>query len=305
VIILFLLVPLLVFCIFVTSRWSRSMRINKFLSQAGEASRRGAEDFVRQGRVTVNGEIVRDLGRQVDPVKDAVKVDGKRVFMEEFRYYLFHKPDGMVTTMEDPQGRPSLKEVVSHLPCRVVPVGRLDYHTQGFLLLTNDGELAQQFLHPRFEVPRVYEAKVNGILKPETFDRLRTGVRLEDGWATADVRPSRRMESNSYLFITVKEGRKHLVRRILSAVGHEVIRLLRVSFGPLQLGGLAVGQWRPLSLEEVKKLKQWAQSNARRITTGSGKKTAQKGSAHSAKRPSTLRRPRKGPSKGSSASKSR
>jgi 23S rRNA pseudouridine2605 synthase len=248
------------------------MSLNKFLARAGAASRRGGDELIRQGRVTVNGEVVADLGRKVDPGHDAVKVDGKRVFTEEARYFLFHKPEGMVTTMDDPEGRLSIRNVTDRLPGRVFPVGRLDYNTAGLLLLTNDGELTQQFLHPKFRVPRIYEAKVNGILEPADFDRLRKGVRLEDGFASAHARPIRKMEKNSYLEVSVTEGRKHVVRRLLAAVGHEVIRLMRVKFGPLELGGLPVGQWRPLDPAEVKSLKQWAESNARKVVpTGPSK----------------------------------
>jgi 23S rRNA pseudouridine2605 synthase len=240
------------------------MRLNKFLASAGVASRRGADDLVRQGRVTVNGQVVQDLGRKVDPEKDAVKVDGRRALVEPRRYFIFHKPDGMVTTLDDPEERASIRDVVAGLPGRVVPVGRLDYHTEGLLLLTNDGELAQRLMHPRFQVARVYEAKVNGVMESATFERLGKGVRLEDGWASAEVKPLRRMEKNSYILVTVREGRKHLVRRLLAAVGHEVIRLTRVQFGPLVLGDVPPGQWRPLDAGEVARLRDWLEAKARR-----------------------------------------
>jgi len=241
------------------------MRLNKFLAQAGVSSRRGGDELIRKGRVTVNGEVVSDLGRKVEPAKDAIKVDGKRVFTESFHYYLFHKPEGMITTLDDPEGRVSIKEVVQRMIGHVFPVGRLDYNTEGLLFLTNDGELAQKILHPKFQVPRRYEAKVQGILEPETFDRLRRGVRLEDGWASADVRPIRKMEKNSYLSVTVTEGRKHVVRRLMAAVGHEVIHLSRVSFGPLELGPLSRGQWRPMESGEVRRLKEWVEANAHHV----------------------------------------
>jgi len=182
------------------------VRLNQFLARAGVSSRRGGDELIRQGAVTLNGEVVTDLGRRLDPAKDAVKVWGKRVFAEDFRYFLFHKPDGVMATLSDPEGRPSLGDVVQDLGGgRLFPVGRLDFHTEGLVFLTNDGVLAQKLLHPRFRVPRVYMAKLQGVLEASEFGRLAEGVRLEDGWARAEVEPMERLEKNSYVRVTVRE----------------------------------------------------------------------------------------------------
>ncbi len=231
------------------------MRLNQFLGRSGVSSRRGGDELIRRGAVTVNGEIVLDLGRRVDPSRDAIKVDGRRVFVETFHYYLYYKPDGMMSTVEDPEGRPALGDVVRKLGAgRLFPVGRLDFHTEGLVFLTNDGELAQKMLHPKFQVPRIYLAKVQGILSRDEFDRMAQGIRLEDGWARAEVEPERRMERNSYVRVTVREGRNRLVRRLFEAMGHPVVKLKRVGFGPLRLGKLLPGESRKLSEEEVRAL---------------------------------------------------
>jgi 23S rRNA pseudouridine2605 synthase len=235
------------------------MRLNQFLARAGICSRRGGDELIRRGAVTVNGAIVSDMGRQVDPEKDAVKVDGKRVFVETFQYFVYFKPEGVMSTMDDPEQRPHLGDVVRRLGGgRLYPVGRLDFNTEGLLLLTNDGDLTQKLLHPKFQVPRTYQAKVQGILTTEEFERIGRGVRLEDGWATAEVTPIRKMETNSYVRVTVREGRNRLVRRLFEAVSHPVMKLQRVGFGPLSLGSMNVGETRRLSPEEVRLLQAFA-----------------------------------------------
>lgn len=225
------------------------MRLNAYLARAGVASRRAAEELIRAGRVRVNGEIA-GLATFVE-AGDRVELDGEELAPEPLAYVLLHKPSGVVTTASDPHGRPTVVGLVGH-ERRVVPVGRLDVDTTGALLLTNDGPLAHRLAHPRYEVDKVYEAEVEGEPGEEALRRLREGVELEDGpTAPAAVRrlaPSR-------LELTLHEGRKHQVKRMCEAVGHPVRRLHRRGYASLDLGGLAPGEWRELSQDEVAALR--------------------------------------------------
>jgi 23S rRNA pseudouridine2605 synthase len=224
------------------------MRLNAYLARAGIASRRGAEELIRAGRVRVNGEVV-GLATFVEP-RDSVEVDGARVGPEPLTYVLLHKPAEVVTTARDPHGRPTVVALVGHKR-RVVPVGRLDADTTGALLLTNDGPLAHRLMHPRYEVDKVYEVDVEGEPDEDDLSRLREGVHLEDGrTAPADavlLAPAR-------IRLTIHEGRKHQVKRMLEAVGHPVRRLHRSSYAGLTLNGLDPGAWRELTDEEIKRL---------------------------------------------------
>jgi 23S rRNA pseudouridine2605 synthase len=225
------------------------MRLNAYLARAGVASRRGAEELIRSGRVRVNGEVA-GLATFVEGV-DRVEVDGSLVAPEPLTYVLLHKPAGVVTTARDPQGRPTVVGLVGH-ERRVVPVGRLDADTTGALLLTNDGPLAHRLMHPRYEVDKVYEAEVEGKPGEDTLARLREGIELEDGLtapAEAELVAPSRVE------LTIHEGRKHQVKRMLEAVGHPVRRLHRKTYAGLTLDGLEPGEWRELSPDEVKRLR--------------------------------------------------
>ena len=225
------------------------MRLNAYLARAGVASRRRADELIKAGRVTVNGR----CGKLNDFVggRDVVEVDGRRVAAQELAYVLLHKPAGVVTTAGDPQGRPTVVDVVRG-PTRLVPVGRLDADTTGVLLLTNDGELAHRLAHPRYEVDKVYEAEVEGEPSAEALGQLAEGVELEDGrTAPAKVR---RLGS-SRIELTVHEGRKHQIKRMCEAVGHRVRRLHRSHYAGLDLAGLEPGEWRELSRTEVASLK--------------------------------------------------
>jgi 23S rRNA pseudouridine2605 synthase len=225
------------------------MRLNAYLARAGVASRRGAEELIRSGRVRVNGEVA-GLATFVGGI-DRVEVDGSLVSPEPLTYVLLHKPPGVVTTARDPQGRPTVVALVGH-ERRVVPVGRLDADTTGALLLTNDGPLAHRLMHPRYEVDKVYEAEVEGEPDEDTLARLREGIELEDGLtapAEAELVGPSRVE------LTIHEGRKHQVKRMLEAVGHPVRRLHRKTYAGLTLDGLEPGQWRELSAGEVRRLR--------------------------------------------------
>jgi 23S rRNA pseudouridine2605 synthase len=229
------------------------MRINAYLARAGVASRRGAEELIRSGRVGVNGEVAQ-LGTIVR-ADDRVELDGRPLAPEPLAHVLLHKPAGVVTTARDPQGRPTVVGLVAH-PRRVVPVGRLDADTTGALVLTNDGALAHRLGHPRYGVEKVYEAEVLGLPDPTDLQRLREGVELEDGRTSpASARLLARGRGHAIVELVLHEGRTHQVKRMLEAVGHPVRRLHRSRYAGLELGGLAAGEWRELSRAEVARLR--------------------------------------------------
>ncbi len=233
-------------------------RLQKILSRAGLASRREAERWIQEGRVTVNGDVVTKLGTQADLAKDKVKVDGKLVARPALNYLLFHKPPGLVTTLNDPEGRPHLGEWLETLgrKGRLFPVGRLDFNSSGLLLLTNDGELAQKLTHPRYGVSKVYQVKLNRCPSEKDLDRLRKGLHLEDGWtAPAKARVVEVLKKKAWVELEIREGRKREVRRMFEALGYFVEKLARVRMGPLRLGSLAPGEYRPLTPQEISALK--------------------------------------------------
>jgi 23S rRNA pseudouridine2605 synthase len=225
------------------------MRLNAFLARAGVASRRGADELVKAGRVRVNGE-PGELSTVIG-ARDVVEVDGRRVRPQPLAYVLLHKPAGVVTTARDPQRRPTVVDLVDRDP-RVVPVGRLDADTTGALLLTNDGPLAHRLAHPRYGVEKTYLADVEGDPGPDSLRRLRQGVELEDG-RTAPARARRLRRGRVELVL--HEGRKRQVKRMLEAVGHPVRRLHRPEYAGLTLDGLAPGAWRELTRDEVEALR--------------------------------------------------
>lgn len=241
-------------------------RLQKILAHAGVASRRAAEKIITDGRVRVNGRIVTELGTKADPHKDKIEVDGKRVVQEKPAYYLVHKPREVVTTLSDPEGRPSLGDVLEKVPERVYPVGRLDYHTSGVILVTNDGEMTDALLHPTRHVPKVYVAKLKGHLGVPELDKLRNGVELDDGYTTkpAEVFVIREEPKNTWVQITLTEGKNRQIHRMAEAIGHPVQRLTRQSFAGLTLEGLRPGQWRQVHKKELDKLKKHYLNPARK-----------------------------------------
>src|SRR3954447_17369312 len=225
------------------------MRLNAYLARAGVASRRKADELIKAGRVTVNGE-PGQLNTFVQS-HDVVAVDGVPVAKQRLAYVLLHKPTGVVTTASDPEGRRTVVDLVPHEP-RVVPVGRLDVNTTGALLLTNDGELAHRLAHPRYGVEKTYVVRVEGMPDDDALRRLQDGVELEDGvTAAAKVR---RLDAST-LELTIHEGRNHQVKRMLAAVGHPVVRLHRSGYAGLGVEGLEPGTWRELDAAEVKRLR--------------------------------------------------
>jgi len=225
------------------------VRLNAFLARAGVASRRGADELIKAGRVTVNGE-AGQLNTFVES-RDRVELDSRRVQLQPLAYVLLHKPAGTVTTARDPHGRRTVVDLVDH-PARVVPVGRLDADTTGALLLTNDGELAHRLAHPRYEVEKVYEAQVDGELSEDELERLRAGIDLDDGPAAP---AEARLLGQGKVELRLHEGRKHQVKRMLAAVGHPVRRLHRSRYAGLTLEGLEPGAWRELEPFEVERLR--------------------------------------------------
>lgn len=226
-------------------------RLQKVMAAAGIASRRASEELIAAGRVTVNGEIA-ELGRKVDPAADDIRLDGERINADpDLAYVVLNKPRGVITTADDPEGRPTVVDMV-HLPVRLFPVGRLDQDTEGLLLLTNDGELAHKLMHPSFQVPRTYVALVPAPVKNEQLRQLREGVMLEDGVARADdVHTLEEDKGRALVQLVMTEGRKREVRRMLAAVGLPVQRLARVAYAGVELGDLKQGKWRHLTQTEI------------------------------------------------------
>lgn len=232
-------------------------RIQKILAKAGIASRREAERMVLEGRVSVNGKIVDTLGFKSDPSRDHIRVDGRKLtHFEPKVILLLNKPRGYLSTVKDPKGRPTIMDLLKDVKWRVYPIGRLDFDVEGLLLLTNDGDLAHQLSHPRFSVPKTYLAKLTGVPEERKLTRLQKGVMLDDGKARAvSCHLIRQKEKNSWVQIVVTEGRNHLVKRMFSAIGHTVLKLKRVGYGPVQLGDLPFGQFRYLNAVEAEKLR--------------------------------------------------
>jgi len=228
-------------------------RLQKVMAAAGVASRRVSEQYIEAGRVTVNGEVVTELGRRIDPETDEIAVDGVAVQLDQTkRYVMLNKPRGVVSTMKDEQGRPDLQQYAKKFDERVYNVGRLDTDTSGLLLLTNDGELANVLAHPKFGVEKTYIAKVRGVVAPKTLSLLKSGVELEDGPISADSVKviGSPQHGHSMVELALHSGRNRIVRRMMAEVGHPVVELVRRQFGPLHLGPLKLGEVRELSKVE-------------------------------------------------------
>jgi 23S rRNA pseudouridine2605 synthase len=235
---------------------SAPIRLQRFLSQAGVASRRKAETLITDGHVHVNGRRVTTLGTKVDPRQDRVEVHGKRVRAEDLTYLLLHKPAGVVTTLDDPEGRPTIVDLLPRDGSRIFPVGRLDFYSEGALLCTNDGELAHALTHPSRRVPKRYLVRVRGTVSEEQLAAIGNGVDLEDGRSSkAKVLVRAETRSHTWLDITVHEGRNRLIRRMCDALDLTVMRLLRSEFAGLTVDDLHPGTYRPLSAKEIAKLR--------------------------------------------------
>lgn len=234
-------------------------RLQKFLARAGVASRRNAEKLILEGKVRVNGIVVKELGTKIDPVKDKVFYEGKRLRPEERKvYYILNKPKGYISSVKDENGRKTVVDILSDVPERIFPIGRLDYNTEGLILLTNDGDFMNKLLHPKYEIEKTYVAKIDGIITMDDLHKLANGVKLEDGkTAPADVyldsidKPTK----SSRVEITIHEGRNRQVRRMFKALGYEVKALKRIAFAGLTLNRLKRGEYRSLTERELVKLR--------------------------------------------------
>ena len=232
------------------------MRINKYLASAGVASRRGADDIIKHGRVKVNGKIVTELGMDITE-KDFVEVDNNPIIGAEEKVYIaLNKPKGYITTMRDQFNRPCVMELVSEVPARVFPVGRLDYATSGLLILTNDGDFANKMAHPSHEVYKTYIAKVLNFPTESDVIKLKTGVELDDGiTAPANVEVLKKYSNCTDIKLSIREGRNRQVRRMFESLGYKVVDLKRISVGNILLGNLPLGKWRNLTEREIKPFK--------------------------------------------------
>ncbi len=234
------------------------IRINRYLSMCGIASRRKADELVLQGKVEVNGRPLTQLGAKIDPARDKVFVEGRQVTrVHDYVYLVMNKPKDTITTLSDEKGRTTVMSLVKTKQ-RVYPIGRLDRNTTGVLLLTNDGDFANAMMHPKYEIPKSYHVTLTEPLKPEDADRLRRGIRLEDGTTTPAelyILPGGKRKE---IGITIHEGKNRQVRRMFKALGYEVKKLDRVAYGPITKEGLSRGQTRPLTHAEVRKLKEMA-----------------------------------------------
>lgn len=231
-------------------------RLQKILAEIGIASRRKAEEMIIEGRVTVNGKVA-TIGMKADLNRDHIKLNGKLLIRPEPKVYLIvNKPKGVVTSLHDPEGRPTIKDFLKGVKYRVFPVGRLDYDSEGLLLLTNDGNFTHSVLHPSKKIPKTYLVKVREVLEDDEIEKLRKGIRLEDGvTAPAKVKRIRKTENNSWLEITLHEGKKRQIRRMLDKVGHPVLKLKRIRINGIELGNLESGKYRYLMPDEVDKIK--------------------------------------------------
>jgi 23S rRNA pseudouridine2605 synthase len=231
-------------------------RLHKIIATAGITSRRNAEKLITEGRVSVNNVVVNKLGEKADAVKDVIRIDGKIISLEKTKYYIIlNKPAGFVTTLHDPEGRPTVVDLISDVPERVYPVGRLDYDSRGLLIMTNDGDFAQKVQHPRFQKPKIYKVKIQGHLSKEELKQLGRGIKLPDGvFKPENLRIEKYNDKSCWLRLTLREGKNRIIRRGFEAAGHRVAHLLREAIGELTLSGLKEGEWRYLTGKEINQL---------------------------------------------------
>lgn len=231
-------------------------RLQKVIATAGITSRRRAEEMITEGRVSVNGVVVTKLGEKADAAKDIIRIDGKIISVEKTNYYIaLNKPAGFVTTLHDPQNRPTVVDLLTDISERVYPVGRLDYDSGGLLLLTNDGDFAQKIQHPRFQKPKIYKVKIQGHLSKEELRQLGKGIKTDDDFFKPEnLKVEKVNDKSCWLRLTLREGKNRIIRRGFETIGHRVAHLMREAIGDLQLGGLKEGEWRHLTKKEISQL---------------------------------------------------
>jgi 23S rRNA pseudouridine2605 synthase len=232
------------------------LRLNKYLSMCGVASRRNADELIESGGVRINGKVVKDLGRTIDTEKDRVEVMGNVLEPELKRHIILYKPKLFITALGEGQDKKqTIEELIKDIPERVFPVGRLDYDAEGLIILTNDGDLANKILHPRYELPKVYRARVRGRIAKDTFEKMKNGTELEDGTAKPDwIKIVKNENESTTVELSFHEGRNHLVKRYFAKFGHPVTQLTRMSVGPIKIGNLERGRWRDLTDSEMRML---------------------------------------------------
>ncbi len=277
------------------------IRLQRFLAQAGIDARRKCEALITAGRVRVNGKVVRELGTKVDPHQDRVQFDGQRVMPQDLVWFALYKPDAVICTVDDPEGRETVMDVLGEQGVRLFPVGRLDYHTQGLILLTNDGELAAALAHPRSQVPRTYHVKMKGGVSPQQITQLREGVDLDGVMVKARTSVMGETEKNSWLEMELTSGLNHQIHRMGDAVGGTVLKIIRISFGPITVEGLRPGRSRRLTQKELDALREAAGVPVakRRQRQAPGGRRAQRGVAGAARsKGKKAAKPRGGPRPG-------
>lgn len=231
-------------------------RLQKIIAKAGLASRRQAENLIRDGMVRVNGIVVTELGSKADPAEDSIEVNGKPITnLEPKVYVVLNKPKGYVTTLKDPQKRPIVTDLLKDIKSRVFPVGRLDYNTEGLLLFTNDGDVTQRLIHPRNKVLKTYLVEMHGMLTSSEINKLESGIELDDGFtAPAKLKFIKKIKDKSWWEISIHEGKKRQIKRMFEGIGHSIYQLRRIRFGPLELGELTPGKYRFLTDQEIREL---------------------------------------------------
>jgi 23S rRNA pseudouridine2605 synthase len=231
------------------------MRLQRFLAQCGLGSRRECEELITAGRVSIDGDLVTELGTKVDPAQQSVELDGEPLKLEKKRYYLLNKPSGFLCTRRDPQGRRTVFDLFSDQGPRLFTVGRLDENTTGLLLVTNDGDLAQKLAHPRYRIYRTYKAQIAGHPGREVFQQLKQGLFFTEGkFRVHNVKPLKKQGKSTWVEITMTEGQNREIRRLFARVGHKVMKLERIGFGPIRLGRVPLGQYRELRRDELARL---------------------------------------------------
>lgn len=261
----------------ILSAGNKGTRLQKFLATAGVESRRNCEEFITDGRVTVDGKVVTNPAVSVDPEQQEVRLDGERLQPTRYRYFLINKPKGVVCTNKDPAGRPRAVDLIPQADLRLFTVGRLDEHTMGLLLITNDGALAEHLAHPRYEVVRRYRVQVAGLPEPSTLSELKKGMHFSDGFFKfQSIRTVKRKGRSTILELELQEGKNREIRRLMARAGHKVMSLERIAFGPLKLGQLDVGQYRELRPQEIRELYKFVDTvpSARPVAPSSRKRAS-------------------------------